>query len=202
MLDGVVEPSGTVLAPDATGACVLAEGELTGHRHAIYDRVTMFRDDSLAREIPTGLYVGHVRVEGGSALIHHQEHAPISLAEGTYRVRRQRELEPRDAVLVSDWGRSAAGTARRLRQLAPVPSAALLLLAWLACWLRRCLMMTRLLFPSLVFLVLHLALFALIVTIVAADWARLSGAPLGQGSPMRKSGLVPMAPALCPGETG
>jgi hypothetical protein len=30
-----VEPSGTVLAPDATGVCVLAEGELTGHRHAI-----------------------------------------------------------------------------------------------------------------------------------------------------------------------
>src|SRR2546423_15328903 len=96
------DPSGTVLAPDATGPCVLAEGELTGHRHAIYDRVTMFRDDSLAREIPTGLYVGHVKVEGGSALIHHQEHAPISLTEGTYRVRRQRELEPRDAVLVSD----------------------------------------------------------------------------------------------------
>jgi len=97
-----VEPSGTVLEPDATGACVLAEGELTGHRHAIYDRVTMFRDDTLAREIPTGLYVGHVKVEGGSALIHHQEHAPVNLTEGTYRVRRQRELEPRDAVLVSD----------------------------------------------------------------------------------------------------
>jgi hypothetical protein len=97
-----VEPSGTVMAPDATGVCVLAEGELTGHRHAIYDRVTMFRDDSLAREIPTGLYIGHVKVEGGSASIHHQEHAPIALTEGTYRVRRQREMEPRDAALVSD----------------------------------------------------------------------------------------------------
>ena len=97
-----VEPSGTMLAPDATGASVLAEGELTGHRHAIFDRVTMFRDDALAREIPTGLYVGHVKVGGGSATVHHQEHAPINLAEGTYRVRRQRELEPKDAVLVSD----------------------------------------------------------------------------------------------------
>jgi len=63
---------------------------------------TMFRDDALAREIPAGLYVGHVKVEGGSALIQHQEHAPVSLGEGTYRVRRQRELEPKDAVLVSD----------------------------------------------------------------------------------------------------
>ena len=96
------DPSGTILTPDATGATVLAEGELTGHRHAIFDRVTMFRDDALAREIPAGLYVGHIKVDGGSALVHHQEHAPVNLAEGTYRVRRQRELEPRDAVLVAD----------------------------------------------------------------------------------------------------
>jgi hypothetical protein len=97
-----VEPSGAVQPPDATGACVLAEGELTGHRHAIYDRVTMFRDSALAREVPAGLYVGHVKVEGGSALIHHQEHGPIVLTEGTYRVRRQREVEPADVALVSD----------------------------------------------------------------------------------------------------
>jgi hypothetical protein len=97
-----VEPTGTMIAPDATGALVLAEGELTGHRHAIFERVTMFRDDALAREIPTGLYIGHVKVEGGSATVRHQEHAPIALGEGTYRVRRQRELEPRDAVIVAD----------------------------------------------------------------------------------------------------
>jgi hypothetical protein len=97
-----IAPTGTILAPDINGTTVLAEGEVTGHRHAIYDRVTMFRDDALAREIPAGLYVGHVKVAGGSAVIHHQEHAPINLTEGTYRVRRQRELEPKDAVLVSD----------------------------------------------------------------------------------------------------
>ena len=96
------EPSGSMLAADSTGAWVLAEGELTGHRHAIYDRVAMFRDDTLAREIPAGLYVGHVKVDGGCAVIRHQEHAPINLSEGTYRIRRQRELEPRDAVLVAD----------------------------------------------------------------------------------------------------
>ena len=77
-----VEPSGTMLAPDATGAMVLAEGELTGHRHAIFDRVTMFRDDALAREIPTGLYVGHVKVEAARRCVRHQEHAPIDLDEG------------------------------------------------------------------------------------------------------------------------
>ena len=97
-----VEPSGVIVAADRTGAIVLAEGELTGHRHAIFDRVTMFREDGLARDIPGGLYVGHVKVADGSAVIEHQEHAPITLREGTYRVRRQRELEPRDATLVSD----------------------------------------------------------------------------------------------------
>ena len=97
-----LEPSGTVLSPDATGAMVVAEGELTGHRHAIFDRVTMFRDDALARDVPGGLYIGHVKVEGGPATLRHQEHAPIALGEGTYRVRRQRELEPRDAVIVAD----------------------------------------------------------------------------------------------------
>jgi len=59
-------------------------------------------DDALAREVPAGLYIGHVKVEGGPATILHQEHAPIALSEGTYRVRRQRELEPKDAAIVAD----------------------------------------------------------------------------------------------------
>lgn len=97
-----VEPSGTIISPDASGAFVLAEGELTGHRHAILERVTMFRDDALARDVPGDLYINHVKVEGGPATICHQEHAPIALSEGTYRIRRQRELEPKDAVIVAD----------------------------------------------------------------------------------------------------
>jgi hypothetical protein len=97
-----VPPSGTIAEPGSDGAIVLAEGEASGHRHAIYERVTMFRDDALARDIPSGLYVGHVRVDGPSALIEHDEHAPITLPRGTYRVRRQRELEPKDARIVAD----------------------------------------------------------------------------------------------------
>lgn len=97
-----VPVTGTVLRAGDDGAVVLAEGEVTGHRHAIFDRVTMFRDDGLARDIPGGLYVGHVRVEGATALIQHEEHAPIELPRGTWRVRRQRELEPRDARLIAD----------------------------------------------------------------------------------------------------
>jgi hypothetical protein len=96
------KPSGQRIEPAADGALVLAEGEVTGHRHAIHDRVTMFRDDALARDIPGGLYVGHVRVDGPTALVQHEEHGAIELPRGTWRVRRQRELEPRDARLVAD----------------------------------------------------------------------------------------------------
>jgi hypothetical protein len=55
-----------------------------------------YRDDALAREIPTGLYVGHVRIASPTARLEHEEHAPITLDQGTYRVRRQRQLEPTD----------------------------------------------------------------------------------------------------------
>jgi len=97
-----VLPSGHAVSPGDDGALVLAEGEHTGHRHAIFDRVTMFRDDALAQDIPSGLYVGHVKVEDVTARVTHQEHSPVSLPPGTYRVRRQRELEPQDVSLVAD----------------------------------------------------------------------------------------------------
>jgi len=97
-----VLPSGVTLDAGPDGATVLAEGETTGHRHAFYERVTMFRDDSLARDIPGGLYVGHIRVDSPTAKLEHEEHDAIELPKGTYRVRRQRELEPRDARIVVD----------------------------------------------------------------------------------------------------
>ena len=99
---GDLAPSGTAIDSLPTGVTVLAEGEATGHRHAFMQPVTMFRDDGLARDIPGGLYIGHVRVEGSTARLEHDEHAAITLPRGTYRVRRQRELEPRDARLVID----------------------------------------------------------------------------------------------------
>ena len=97
-----IEPSGAVIGPALDGAVVLAEGEASGHRHAFLEQVTMFRDDGLARDIPGGLYVGHVRIDGPSAKLQHDEHATITLPKGTYRVRRQRELEPKDARVVVD----------------------------------------------------------------------------------------------------
>ena len=96
---------------------MLAEGELTGHRHAIYERVTMFRDDALAREIPAGLYVGHVKVSAGPAVLLHQEHAPIAcrkaptgFAASASSSRRTRCLSLIEVARLSDAQKAALAT--------------------------------------------------------------------------------------------
>jgi hypothetical protein len=85
-----------VIACIDTGAVTIAEGEVTGHHHRLLGSITMYRDDALARDIPPGLYVAHVEVTNSAARLEHEEHAPILLDKGTYRVRRQRQLEPTD----------------------------------------------------------------------------------------------------------
>jgi hypothetical protein len=84
------------------GPIILAEGEASGHSHAFYDRDTMFRDDRLARDIPAGFYVGHVRIEAPSARLQHEEHGTLTLPKGTYRVRGQWESQPQGARIVVD----------------------------------------------------------------------------------------------------
>src|SRR5262245_66518976 len=94
--------SGQILHAANGGAVVVAEGELTGHHHKIFGCATLYRDDALARDIPDNLYIGHLQVERTGARLEHDEHAPIDLALGTYRVRRQRQLEPSDIGIAGD----------------------------------------------------------------------------------------------------
>jgi hypothetical protein len=94
--------SGQILHAADDGVVVVAEGELTGHHHKLFGCVTLYRDDALARDIPDNLYIGHLQVKGPSARLEHQEHGPIKLEQGTYRVRRQRQLEPSDVGLAGD----------------------------------------------------------------------------------------------------
>jgi len=97
------DPSGQVIAPRSDGEVVLAEGEVTGHRHAFYDGgVTMFRDDGLARDVPQELYIGHIKIDAPVAELKHQEHDTIVLKRGTYRVRRQRVWDAGMARTVAD----------------------------------------------------------------------------------------------------
>jgi hypothetical protein len=88
--------SGQIVHTAKGGSATIAEGEATGHSHRLGGTFTWYRDDALARDIPTGLYVGHVQVQRPAAHLTHEEHAPLALEEGTYRLRRQRQLEPTD----------------------------------------------------------------------------------------------------------
>jgi hypothetical protein len=65
---------------------VLAEGETTGHAHAVLgDGVELFEMDGETR---------YIDVVGPAELVH-EEHETISLQPGAYEVRRQREYAPR-----------------------------------------------------------------------------------------------------------
>lgn len=73
---------------------VLAEGELTGHSHRIAERDTAVLFQSFGNLF--------LRVTGDFATLVHQEHGPIELPRGTYRVWRQREYSPREIRFVRD----------------------------------------------------------------------------------------------------
>ena len=73
---------------------VLAEGEMTGHSHRIAEpgsaELFQFGAES------------YLRVVGPVATLIHQEHGPIELKTGVYRVWRQREYSPREIRIVRD----------------------------------------------------------------------------------------------------
>jgi hypothetical protein len=73
---------------------VLAEGELTGHSHRIAERGAGVLYQSM-REM-------YLDITTATATVVHQEHGPISLPRGVYRVWRQREYSPKDIRYVRD----------------------------------------------------------------------------------------------------
>src|SRR5262245_29715987 len=74
-------------ARDERGRLVLAYGEATGHAHVVADptAVLLADDDEINRRF---------LVLAAEALLTHEEHAPIPLPAGAYRVIRQREYTP------------------------------------------------------------------------------------------------------------
>lgn len=91
-------PPGTESLPrqprDPRGRMVLALGEVTGHAHAVVGPGTLRRQPGRA-----GVAFLHLP-EGGRVV--HEEHAPISLPKGWYRVVRQREYDPVADRIVAD----------------------------------------------------------------------------------------------------
>lgn len=73
---------------------VLAEGELTGHEHRIAEK-----DSAELHQANGDLFL---RVKEERATLIHQEHGPIALPRGVYRVWRQREYSPAEIRVVRD----------------------------------------------------------------------------------------------------
>ncbi|MDZ4835277.1 MAG: hypothetical protein SGJ27_15985 [Candidatus Melainabacteria bacterium] len=76
-------PAGSVEEAKDTRV-VLAFGEVTGHAHAI--------DSAVATTFTNGDQRYLVVADG--AILKHEEHSPLCLEPGTYRVQLQREYEP------------------------------------------------------------------------------------------------------------
>lgn len=65
---------------------ILAHGELTGHAHRI-------RETGVAQLFTKGTFT-YLRITAATATLVHEEHRPIELPTGVYRVWRQREYTP------------------------------------------------------------------------------------------------------------
>lgn len=74
--------------------CILAEGEATGHSHRIAE--------SGAAELLAHAGMLYLRVLADHATVIHQEHRPITLPRGDYRVWQQREYTPSEIRTVRD----------------------------------------------------------------------------------------------------
>ena len=86
-------PAGACVEAAENGRVVLARGERTGHAHTMAaDRVCYFREEG------SGSGGGFVRVAGPTPVdLTHEEHAPLTIPPGSYRVVQQREYQPRAA---------------------------------------------------------------------------------------------------------
>lgn len=88
-------PRRTPEARDERGRLVLAHGEATGHAHAVTAPTAELLAD--ADEIDRRFLM-----LVADALLTHEEHAPIPLPAGAYRVIRQREYAPTAIRYVAD----------------------------------------------------------------------------------------------------
>lgn len=69
----------------------VALGESSGHHHTIYpfnnSKVSVYEDVA-------NLVNKYVKIEGGKAVIKHQEHEPIIIDEGIYKVQIEQGINP------------------------------------------------------------------------------------------------------------
>lgn len=74
--------------PKENNRVILAHGEATGHAHAVKGDVELLARD---KKETTDRFL---KVNGKEATVVHEEHAPVTLKKGLFRIRRQREYTP------------------------------------------------------------------------------------------------------------
>ena len=94
LIEQVAEiPAGVKRVKPEAGRIILAHGEATGHHHSIdADAANWWKTDSGEQ---------FVTVKEKTQVVH-QEHSPIDLPRGKYRVTRQREYSPEAIRNVAD----------------------------------------------------------------------------------------------------
>jgi len=85
-------PTNAVKQKANGGKVILAEGEATGHAHAVAER------NAVLYLVGAAMYLRCLR----ETEIEHEEHGPIILLAGDYLVRRQREYSPEAIRNVQD----------------------------------------------------------------------------------------------------
>jgi|SRR5688572_6518529 len=69
---------------------VVALGELTGHSHSFEETSQVLLSKEIDEDVPTQLVV----LEEKGARLEHQEHLPIQIPKGIYRIRREQSYNP------------------------------------------------------------------------------------------------------------
>lgn len=95
-------PADAVEVARDKGRIVLAYGEVTGHAHAIAGRNATLFSRPGTEERWLVIRSSGTTIESGGAVIRHEEHAPITLEPGVYRVGQQREYSPQAIRNVMD----------------------------------------------------------------------------------------------------
>ena len=76
----------------AVDKIILAEGEVTGHKHQIEKGAVMFKFDDKT----------YLRVTKGSATLKHEEHKALKIPFGDYEIKIQQDYEPSGWKKVQD----------------------------------------------------------------------------------------------------
>ncbi len=85
-------PAGSKEVKPDNGRTILAYGDVTGHAHALPPSARLFRMEA---EPNSGVSApAFLVIDGLPATLKHEEHAPIDLPAGKYKITIQREYSP------------------------------------------------------------------------------------------------------------